>query len=69
MKLRPFLNIVATGFGSIMVLSPLALWVVCSEKMLYGILPTFGLLFCVLSLIDNGVAARDSIGRSDHISI
>ena len=39
MKLRPFLNIVATGLGIIMVLSPLALWTAWSEKMFYGILP------------------------------
>ena len=61
MKLRPLRNIVTTGLGIIMVLSPLALWIAWSEKMFYGILLTFGLSFCILSLIDNWEAARDGI--------
>ncbi len=61
MKLRPLRNIVTTGLGIIMVLSPLALWIAWSEKMFYGILLTFGLSFCILSPIDNWEAARDGI--------
>ena len=57
MKLRPFLNIVATGLGVIMVLSPLALWTAWCKKMFYGILLIFGLSFFFFPLIDNGVAA------------
>lgn len=59
MKLRPLRNIVTTGLGLVMVLSPLALWIAWSEKIFYGILLTFGLSFCLLSLIDNWEAARD----------
>ena len=58
MKLRPFLNIVATGLGVIMVLSPLALWTAWCKKMFYGILLILGLSFCIFSLMDNEVAAR-----------
>ena len=58
MKLRPFLNIVATGLGIIMVLSPLALWTALSERMFYGILLILWLSFCIFSLMDNEVAAR-----------
>ena len=59
MMLRAFLNIVATGLSTIMVLSPLALWTVYSEKIFYGILLILGLSFCIFSLMDNGVAARN----------
>ena len=61
MKLRSLRNIVTTGLGIIMVLSPLALWIAWPEKMFYGILLTFGLSFCILSLIDNWEAAWDGI--------
>ena len=58
MMLRAFLNIVATGLGTIMVLSPLALWTVYSEKIFYGIPLILELSFCIFSLMDNEVAAR-----------
>ena len=61
MKLRPLLNTVTTGLGLIMVLSPLTLWIAWFEKRFYGVLLTFGLSFCILSLIDNWEAARDGI--------
>ncbi len=59
MRLRPIRNVVTTGLGIVMVISPLALWVAWSEKIFYDVLLTFGLAFCVLSLIDNWEAARD----------